>query len=257
MVDPTPAPVAAAPASDPVVKMPDGTMQPLSIVTKGFLQYSAKEQEAMASASRAQKAEQLLQAAQGDANLYRNLQALIAKDPNAAKEQFDRVVRIAMGDTTPAQAGTGAASSDKLELKLQELSSQLNMLQATEAGRMQVSEIRDVMKEIPVFVNSPEARRLGERYVATLRAENPEMSIKQAVESVHQDFQKMLNGQTAQVVQTREALAASGGVPPAASAAAPGLTSPPALNRHSMKDGTARAALEKMLMASIQGGATT
>ena len=256
MVDPTPTPAAAAPA-DPTIKLPDGTMQPLSRIVTGFQQYSAKEQEAMASAQKAQKLEAQLQGITPDAAAYRNLQALIAKDPEAAKSQFDRIVRMAMGDTTPAQANTSAASDAKLEMKVAELSAQLSQLQATEMGRAQVAEIREAMKEIPVFQNSAEAKRLGESFVATLRAQNPDLSIKQAVESVHQDFQKLLNGQTAQVVQARTELAQSGAVPPAASAATPGMTAAPQLNRQSMKDGTARAALEKLLMASIQGGATT
>jgi len=256
MVDPTPTPAAAAPA-DPTIKLPDGTMQPLSRIVTGFQQYSAKEQEAMASAQKAQKLEAQLQGITPDAAAYRNLQALIAKDPEAAKSQFDRIVRMAMGDTTPAQANTSAASDAKLEMKVAELSAQLSQLQATEMGRAQVAEIREAMKEIPVFQNSAEAKRLGESFVATLRAQNPDLSIKQAVESVHQDFQKLLNGQTAQVVQARTELAQSGAVPPAASAATPGMTAQPTLGAKSMKDGTARAALEKLLMASIQGGATT
>src|SRR6185295_2988285 len=241
-----PAPAPAAAPADPVVKLPDGTMQPLSRVVTGFQQYSAKEQEAMASAQKVQKLEAQLQGLAPDATAYRNLQGMIAKDPEAAKSQFDRIIRMAVGDTTPAQAGTDAASNTKLDLKIQELSAQLNQLQATEMGRQQVAEIREEMKAIPVFVNSPEARRLGETFVATLRASNPDLSVKQAVESVHQDFQKMLNNQTGQIVAARTELATSGMVAPAAAAAAPGLTAQPPLTAKSMQDGTARAAFEKM-----------
>jgi hypothetical protein len=258
----TPATPAAAPAAaaaqDPVIKLPDGSMQPLSRIVSGFQQYSAKEQEAMASAQKAQKLEAQLQAAMPNAQAYVNLQALIAKDPKGAEEQFGRIIRLATGVQDGGQANTGAATDDKIALRLQELDNRLNQMHATEMGRAHVAEIREAMKDIPVFANSPEARKLAETFVATMRANNPDMPVKQAVEAVHQDFQKMLNGQTAQVVQTRQELAASGGVAPAAAAAAPGLTEPVKLDRHSTKNGTARAALEKMLLASINGsGGTT
>lgn len=258
MADPTPAaaaPATAAAPADPVVKLPDGTMQPLSRVVSGFQQYSAKEAELMASAQKAQKLEQQMAGMKSNADAYANLQALIVKDPEAAKAQFDRVVRIALGDTTPPQANTSAATDAKLEMKVQELAAQLGQIQAAEMGRQQVGEIRAEMKSIPLFQNSPEASRLAESFVATLRAQNPEMPVKQAVEAIHQDFQKMLNNQTGQVVAARTELAAAAGAPPPA--ANPGLSTNPPLTAKSMKDGSARAAFEKLVMASIQGGATT
>ena len=256
MADPTPA--APAAQHDPNVNV-DGRLEPLSRVVAGFKQLSVAEQSAMAQSKRAQALEAQLQQAIPNANAYANLQALVAKDPQAAKEQFDRILRMASGVPESAQANTGAASDAKMALRMQELEQRLGSIMATEAGRQQVSEIRASLDEYPVFKNSPEARRLAETFTASLRAQNPDMPIKDAVSAVHTDLQKLLNGQTASIVQSKQELVASGGAPPSAAAATPGITEPTKLDRNSFKNGAARGLLEKALRASISGsnGATT
>lgn len=238
--------------ADPLINI-DGRMEPQSRVIAGFKALSAKEQEVMTVAQKAQKLEQQLSAMAPDAGAYRNLQALLAKDPDAAKEQFDRIVRLAKGDNQPVQMGTEAATESKLALRLQELEQQIARVQATEAGRQHVAEIRSVMAEYPLFTNSPEARKLAESFVATLRANDQTVSVKDAVSAVHTDMQKLTNAGAAATVQAREALAASGGMAPTQTGATPGISEPPKLDKASLKNGGARAWLEKALTASLQG----
>jgi len=245
---------------DPIINI-DGKMEPQSRVIAGFKERSVFEQKAIAAANEAAALKQQMTGLAANANAYANLQALIASDPDAAKAKFDRIIAMAKGELAQAQATPGgdAATEAKLALRVQQMEAQMAQLAAERAGSIQVSQIRSAMDEYPVFKNSPEARRLAESFTASLRAQDPNLSIKDAVSAVHTDMQKMLNAQTAASVTGKEALAAAGGGAPPQAAATPGITSPEKLGKGSLKDGSARALFEKALTASLLGsrGATT